>query len=96
MEPGKKAVLLIEPLAAVPADIPTLSQVQICMYSVHVQTLDSLDPVVVDALCLALTARAAMFPLGQFYLYATARFIFINIFLRSRLPIRAILRYYLS
>ena len=80
MEPGKKAVFLIEPLPAGTADVPTFSQVQICMHSVHIQILDSLDPVVVNALCLALTAWADVFSPGQFELYAAARFIFINIF----------------
>ena len=80
MESGKKAVFLIEPLPAGTADIPTFSQVQICMHSVHIQILDSLDSVVVDALCLVLTARAAVLLPGQFELYTAACFIFINIF----------------
>ncbi len=50
------------------------------MRSVHVQILDSLDSVVVNALCLALAARADVLPPGQFELYAAAGFIFINIF----------------
>ena len=50
------------------------------MHSTHVQILDSLDSVVVDAFGLALAARAAVLPPGQFYLYAVAGFIFMNIF----------------
>ena len=50
------------------------------MYFVHVQILDALDPVVVDALCLAPAARADVLSPGKFYLYAAAGFIFINIF----------------
>ena len=80
VEPGKKAVFLIEPLPAGTAGIPTLSQVQICMHSMHVQILDSLYTVVVDALCLALTAWADVLLPRQLYLYAAACFIFINIF----------------
>ena len=50
------------------------------MHSAHIYILDSLDPVVMDTLCLALTAWTDVFPPGQFYLYAAGGFIFINIF----------------
>ncbi len=49
--------------------MPPFSQVQICMRSVHVQILDSLDSVVVDALGLALTAQADALPSRQFSPY---------------------------
>ncbi len=80
VEPRKETVFLIEPLPTGAAGIPTLSQVQICMHSMHVQILDSLYTVVVDALCLALTAWADVLLPRQLYLYAAACFIFINIF----------------
>lgn len=80
VEPGKKAVFLIEPIPAGAADVHPLSHVQVCMHSVHVQIFDSLEPVVVDAFGLALTARADVLPPGQLKFYAAARLIFMNIF----------------
>ena len=72
MVAGQEAVSLAESFSAGITDVSPLSQMQVCMCSVHVQILDLLHSVIVDMIGFFPTIRVLMLPPRQFHLYIAA------------------------
>ena len=76
----KEAVTFINPLSATWAEIPSLSDVQICVDAVSVEIFYLLCSVIMDPVCHRSAARTAVFLAWEIYLHMAAACIFINIF----------------
>ena len=80
MEPGKKAVFLIEPLPAGETDISPLSQMEVSALTAAVKILDLLLSVVMDPVGFAAAARTFVLLTAQFQFNMPSFPILINIF----------------